>query len=78
MGITNLIGGNVMSFWSTVNNLASKVNEGAQQKVDQIEHYKMNYDRYDDERLLQMVKSASGTRKMAIMLLLKERGYGNG
>lgn len=48
----------------------------AQQNKEEIEKYKMEYDRYDDRRLMELFRSSSGTRKMACGLLLRERGYG--
>lgn len=47
----------------------------AQKYKEDVEKYKMQYDRYDDRRLMELFKSSTGARKIACGLLLRERGY---
>ena len=42
----------------------------------QIERYKNQFDRLDDEQLIRRYKSSEGMEKRACAMLLKERGYG--
>ena len=49
--------------------------EKSQENKEQVEKYKAQYERYDDEQLKKKFLSSSGACKMACGLLLKERGY---
>lgn len=44
-------------------------------KNEEVAQYKERYSHYDDERLKKACLQASGTKKLALLSLLKERGY---
>ena len=64
-----------MGFWETVGAAGVAAYKGLEAKGEKIRNYKEQFERYDDERLLRMSKSSSGDRRIAVLMLLKERGY---
>lgn len=51
--------------------------EALLEKQERIEKYKVRYDHLDDATLFRKLKTTTGDAKLACMLILKERGYGN-
>lgn len=67
-----------MGFGEFLGNLAKGAIDNLQEKSARIKQYKARYERYDDKCLFRLYKSSSSMeRKLAIALLLKERGYDN-
>ena len=55
---------------------AKSVADSAKQKVERINMYKERYDTLDNAALIKKFKSSSGEQRMACIMLLRERGYG--
>lgn len=55
---------------------AKSVADSAKQKVERINMYKERYDTLDDAALIKKFKNSSGEQRMACIMLLRERGYG--
>ena len=51
--------------------------KAAKERKEGIEELKESFDELDDEQLIRRYKSSSGNVKLACLMLLKERGYGN-
>lgn len=66
-----------MSFWKNMEKFLYKQIEDVEKKKENIQSYKEQYKRFDDERLLREYKRSSGERRIACAMLLKERGYRN-
>ncbi|PPK77517.1 hypothetical protein BXY41_11656 [Lacrimispora xylanisolvens] len=70
-----------MSFFESLGKVVGSVAGAAcdelQAKNERIQNYKDRHDRLDDESLINKTKSSHGDEKIACMMLLKERGYGN-
>lgn len=47
----------------------------AQSQIDDLQKYKDQYDRLDDDALFRKFRDSSGARKIACYQLLKERGF---
>lgn len=65
-----------MGFFDSVMDMAQTGIKNLGEKVDRIQDFKYKYSRCSDEELIRNYKSFSGEEKMAVGLLLKERGYG--
>lgn len=66
-----------MSFGNFLGKVVGNAVKSVNEKAERVEKLKKTYDRYDDKRLIEEYKRASGERKLAASILLKERGYGN-
>ena len=66
-----------MGIWDGIKKAGQMGAQAIQEKQANIERYKLRYERLDDESLIQKYKSSTGDARLACMLLLKERGYGN-
>lgn len=66
-----------MGFFDMLKSGAEFVGKQAKNFNEDVAKYKMQYSSYDDERLKKEFARASGTKKIAIASLLKERGYGS-
>lgn len=68
-----------MGFWGTLGNGVLSVGKAVGNKLmeenDRIQDYRARYDRYDDDSLKREFRSASGARKIAIRMVLRDRGY---
>ena len=64
-----------MGLLSGLGKIAGMAVDGGKNKVERINNYKDKFDQYDDDRLIRMFKSRSGDEKLAVAMLLKERGY---
>ena len=62
-----------MGFWDLVKSGAKFVGEKYNDFSDELQKYKAEYSRYDDESLRRLFNSTSGIRKIAIASILKER-----
>lgn len=56
--------------------LAQKGREMIQEKYDHINEIKSRLEECDDDELVHIYRSATGDKKIAAGLLLKDRGYG--
>lgn len=69
-----------MGFWSGLGNVLKNVGDGiaadAIAKRERINEWQVRYENTDDDVLLRRVKTASGEEKIAIAVLLRQRGYG--
>lgn len=52
------------------------ISESNEKMQKEYQHYREIYDGKDDETLKRCYQSATGTKRMAIASLLRERGYG--
>ena len=64
-----------MGFWDIAKAVGTAARQGAERKMENIQRYMDEYERCDDERLLRLCRSASGDKKIAILKILKNRGY---
>lgn len=64
---------------SALGKAAGAAYKGMQEKNEIIFRYKAMYERYDTEKLMRMHQETSrnSDEKLAIRLVLKDRGYGN-
>ena len=65
----------LMGFWDIAKAVGTAARQGVERKMENIQRYMDEYERYDDERLLRLCRSASGDKQIAILKILKNRGY---
>lgn len=56
-------------------NAAKWVGKQMQAKMERVNKYKQQYERYDDYKLMRLYDEEYGERKAAIGMVLRERGY---
>lgn len=62
--------------WDRLESIINDTHASMQEKMEIINRYKEEYDRFDDQKLIKKFKSSSGNQKTACRMILKERGYG--
>lgn len=69
-----------MGFWKSVGETALKIGKKAIDSTNaalkEAEKHKVEYRKYDDGKLKQILATGSIAKKMAATAILKERGYG--
>lgn len=69
-----------MGFWKALGETALKAGKSAAKSaktaLNDIDKYKTEFRKYDDEKLKQVLKRGGFSEKAAATALLKERGYG--
>lgn len=63
-----------MGFKDLLGSVGSAVSKGISEKNQRIQEYKDKLDYYDTDRLIREYKHSSGDKRLAVMMLLKERG----
>ena len=63
-----------MGLWDLIKEGAEFVGDKYKNFNGEVNKYKAQYANYDDESLKRLFNSTSGTRKIAIASILKERG----
>lgn len=64
-----------MSLMDMLNKGVKIADDALKEKSQEIEEYKRRYERYDDQHLKKIFRESNGNKKLAIGMLLKERGY---
>lgn len=64
-----------MGFWDTLGKVAKGVGEQATKSINDMKAYKEKYESYSDEKILNKVSKSSSIENMAILSILKGRGY---
>ena len=64
-----------MGLFDFVKDAAKTAGNYAQSQLGEVQNYKEQYDRLDDDALFRKFRNASGARKIACYQLLKERGF---
>lgn len=64
-----------MSLMDMLNKGLKVADNALKEKSQEIQEYKRRYERYDDQHLKKIYHESSGNKKLAIGMLLKERGY---
>lgn len=63
-----------MGFKDLLGSVGSAVSKSISEKNQRIQEYKERLDFYDTDRLIRDYKHSSGDKRLAILMLLKERG----
>ena len=66
-----------MDFWETAKKVGKVVKSELEEQKESIQNWKARYERLDDEELKKRFLKSSGNQRIALMLLLKERGLIN-
>ena len=69
-----------MGFWDSAGNIAGKMASGAidsiQKQQNEINKYRQRYEEYEDnDKLYKEMLRSSGNKKLAIAMILRDRGY---
>lgn len=64
-----------MGFLDTLGKVAKGVGEHTAKRLNDVKEYKEKYESYSDEQLLGKVTKTASAENMAILSILKNRGY---
>lgn len=64
-----------MGFWDTLGKVAKGVGEQYTKRINDMEEYKEKYESYSDEQLFSRLTKTASAENMAILSILKNRGY---
>ena len=65
-----------MGFWDVCKSIGKAIVEDLQERQERINRAKERYSTYDDKNLLRLYRIRNGEDKIAIGMVLRERGYG--